>query len=307
MRPTLRPQPLRTVAALVVVAAALAGCGRGGGSTAPDPVEASDVAASSSIPPVEAPPVSDRASTTLDAATSGVPSDPITPEPVTPEPIAPEPITTEPASESTAADDAPAEPSAGFRGVSLVDELVVFDSPEGAEVATLPATTPFGTPTVVHVVDRAPGWVQVLVPVRPNDLRGWVRAADVRLEGVDAEIHIDLDDRTLRLTEDGEPAGEWTVAIGRTDRPTPVGTFFITDKLATGDPDSVWGSHAFGVSAYSDVLTDFIGGIGQIGIHGTNDPGSIGIAVSSGCIRLPNEVIDDLITRLSVGTPVHIV
>lgn len=282
MRPTLRPRPLRTLAALVVVAAALAGCGRGGGSTAPDPVEASDVAASSSIPPVEAPPVSDTVSTALDAVTSSVPSDPITPA-------------------------QPAEPSAGFRGVSLVDALVVFDSPEGAEVATLPATTPFGTPTVVHVVDRAPGWVQVLVPVRPNDLRGWVRDADVRLEGIDAEIHIDLDDRTLRLTEDGEPAGQWTVAIGRTDRPTPVGTFFITDKLATGDPDSVWGSHAFGVSAYSDVLTDFIGGIGQIGIHGTNDPGSIGNAVSSGCIRLPNEVIDDLITRLPVGTPVHIV
>lgn len=285
--------PLRTFAALALVTAALAGCGASGGSagtnTAPtasspttDPVPTADVA------------TTDAATTVLDA----------TPDSQT---SATDTASVDSAEPDTTTSGAPTIGTAGFRGVSLVDELVVLDAPDGAEVATLPTATPFGTPTVVRVLDRQPGWVQVLVPIRPNDLSGWVREADVQLEAVDAEIHIDLAARTLRLTEDGATTGEWPVAIGRADRPTPTGSFFITDKLATGDADSVWGAHAFGVSAYSDVLTDFIGGNGQVGIHGTNDPNSIGDDVSSGCIRLPNEVIDELINRLPLGTPVHIV
>lgn len=39
-------------------------------------------------------------------------------------------------------------------------------------------------------------------------------------------------------------------------------------------------------------------------IHGTNEPWSIGKAVSSGCIRLLNEDIVDLYERVPVGTPV---
>ena len=39
-------------------------------------------------------------------------------------------------------------------------------------------------------------------------------------------------------------------------------------------------------------------------IHGTNDPSTIGKFVSSGCIRLTNEDIADLFSRVSVGTKV---
>ena len=42
-------------------------------------------------------------------------------------------------------------------------------------------------------------------------------------------------------------------------------------------------------------------------IHGTNDPGSIGRAVSSGCIRLFNEDIKNLYERVPTGTRVVIV
>jgi lipoprotein-anchoring transpeptidase ErfK/SrfK len=43
---------------------------------------------------------------------------------------------------------------------------------------------------------------------------------------------------------------------------------------------------------------------GQYAIHGTNDPGSIGGAVSYGCIRMHNADIADLYERVRVGTPV---
>jgi lipoprotein-anchoring transpeptidase ErfK/SrfK len=39
-------------------------------------------------------------------------------------------------------------------------------------------------------------------------------------------------------------------------------------------------------------------------IHGTNAPETIGTRVSSGCIRLTNEDVSDLYSRVNVGTRV---
>jgi lipoprotein-anchoring transpeptidase ErfK/SrfK len=60
------------------------------------------------------------------------------------------------------------------------------------------------------------------------------------------------------------------------------------------------------LSARSDTVTEFNGGDGIIGIHGTNRPNSIGEAQSLGCVRLPNDVILELSELLSVGSPVTI-
>ena len=45
-------------------------------------------------------------------------------------------------------------------------------------------------------------------------------------------------------------------------------------------------------------------GSSQYRIHGTNDPSTIGKFVSSGCIRLTNEDVTDLFSRVNVGTKV---
>ena len=52
--------------------------------------------------------------------------------------------------------------------------------------------------------------------------------------------------------------------------------------------------------------TEFAGGDGQVGLHGTADPSSIGNAASNGCVRLPNEVVVALEALLPLGTPVTI-
>ena len=83
------------------------------------------------------------------------------------------------------------------------------------------------------------------------------------------------------------------------------GRTFITDLLDTPDGGS-YGPFAAGVGLHSDQLSEFGGGDGQIGIHGTGDPSSIGQAVSHGCIRVPNEVIIQLATSLPLGVPVTI-
>lgn len=42
-------------------------------------------------------------------------------------------------------------------------------------------------------------------------------------------------------------------------------------------------------------------------IHGTNAPGSIGRAASSGCIRMHNADVSDLYERIHIGAPVFVV
>jgi lipoprotein-anchoring transpeptidase ErfK/SrfK len=156
------------------------------------------------------------------------------------------------------------------------------------------------------VLEEDGEWLEVSLPERPNGSTGWVRRDAVELRTVDEAIEIDLAARTLRLLDGGEILLTTPVAIGTGDAPTPTGSFYLVDKLATGDPDDVYGPFAFGLSAHSDVLTEFAGGDGQVGIHGTNDPASIGQAVSHGCIRVPNEVAEVLNQRLALGTPVTI-
>jgi hypothetical protein len=58
---------------------------------------------------------------------------------------------------------------------------------------------------------------------------------------------------------------------------------------------------------YPDVLGPFRLYLGDgYGIHGTNNPASIGQAVSHGCIRLRNEDVTQLYHMVTVGTPVFI-
>jgi lipoprotein-anchoring transpeptidase ErfK/SrfK len=123
---------------------------------------------------------------------------------------------------------------------------------------------------------------------------------------VEGKVIVDLSDRTLSYYVDEEEILSTTVAVGTGGNPTPTGSFFVTDNVTLANPNSVWGPHALGLSARSDTITEFNGGDGIVGIHGTNRPESIGEAASLGCVRVPNEVIIQLHEMIQVGTPVHI-
>jgi hypothetical protein len=62
---------------------------------------------------------------------------------------------------------------------------------------------------------------------------------------------------------------------------------------------------AFGLSIYSRYRTFWPGG-GQVGLHGTNQPGLIPGLISNGCIRLRNRHVLRLDRKVLVGTPVLI-
>lgn len=85
----------------------------------------------------------------------------------------------------------------------------------------------------------------------------------------------------------------YPIAVGKPSTPTPKGNFKIINK--TYNPGGPFGARWLGLS------------IRGYGIHGTNNPSSIGHNVSHGCIRLYNNNIIELYNLVSIGTPVKII
>jgi lipoprotein-anchoring transpeptidase ErfK/SrfK len=218
------------------------------------------------------------------------------------------PATATPAEPTPAPAPAPsADPSAAT--IARTDDaLTVHAEPsvDAAVVTRLAATTEFGSPRALLVVDRADRWVEVQLPIRPNGSTGWIREAALDLVEGEHRVEVDLAARTLTVFAGDEVVLETPVAVGAPDSPTPTGTFGLTDRLQSPDPASPYGPFALGLSAHSDTFSEFAGGDGQIGIHGTDDPSSIGRPVSHGCVRVPNDVVARLAELLPLGTPVTI-
>ena len=198
------------------------------------------------------------------------------------------------------------------RGASLVGhantEVDVYEARQHATPSQLiEAATILGSPRV-FLVESGPidGWVEVSLPTRPNGSTGWVRAEDLELEVLDLAISVDLSERLLRVERDRQIVLETEVAVGSPRNPTPTGRYFVTDVVELADPSGPWGPFALGLSAHSDSITEFNGGDGIIGIHGTNRPARIGEPVSLGCVRVPNEVAIQLAEMIALGTPVEI-
>jgi len=172
---------------------------------------------------------------------------------------------------------------------------------------TLGNPLPSGSPLLFLVLDRSGDWLHVLVPVRPNESQGWVHAADVTLFQHDYRIVVSVGRHTLTLYQAGHAVMQVPVGLGTGSTPTPGGVFYTKELLKPPNPAGAYGPYAYGLSGYSDVLENFGGGDGEIGIHGTNDPAGVGHDVSHGCIRLTNENITKLAGMLPLGVPVQIV
>lgn len=107
-----------------------------------------------------------------------------------------------------------------------------------------------------------------------------------------ARITISLAAKTLSLYREGRLVRSYPVATGKPTTPTPRGTFTIVNKQI--NPGGPFGTRWMGLS------------IQHYGIHGTNNPASIGTAASNGCVRMLNEDVNDLFNQVSVGTVVNI-
>jgi lipoprotein-anchoring transpeptidase ErfK/SrfK len=119
-------------------------------------------------------------------------------------------------------------------------------------------------------------------------------------------IVVSLVDRKLALVENGKVVRVYRVAVGKSSTPSPAGSYTIADrvknptyyhngKIIQPGPGNPVGDRWLGLSVHG------------YGIHGTNAPGSVGKAVSHGCIRLGKTDIEDLFNRVRVGDTVQLV
>ncbi|HDK7168877.1 TPA: L,D-transpeptidase [Clostridium botulinum] len=108
-------------------------------------------------------------------------------------------------------------------------------------------------------------------------------------------IVINTKAHTLTLFRDNNVYKTYKVAVGKPSTPTPKGTFKIINRAI--NPGGPFGSRWLGLNIP----------YGDYGIHGTNNPSSIGKSVSNGCIRMFNNQVIELSNLVPIGTTVTIV
>jgi len=148
-------------------------------------------------------------------------------------------------------------------------------------------------------------WYELSLPGRPNGGRGWVPGGVVDLRTVPNRIVVHVRTRTLEVQRiaDGKVLLRTVVAVGKQSTQTPIGRdFYVLARYASEDP--FYGPFVLQTSAYSG-LRDWPGG-GLVGIHGTDEPGLLGDAVSHGCVRVSNQVAVALERLAPLGTPVDL-
>jgi lipoprotein-anchoring transpeptidase ErfK/SrfK len=105
-------------------------------------------------------------------------------------------------------------------------------------------------------------------------------------------IIVSTSKHSLQLFEGSEIVKTYPIGVGKILTPTPTGAYTIINKQR--NPGGPFGVLWMGLSKP------------HYGIHGTNNPSSIGKDVSLGCIRMHNDDVLELSSKVPVGTWVFI-
>jgi len=130
--------------------------------------------------------------------------------------------------------------------------------------------------------------------------------AQSQLTPGERRVVVSLPDRKLALVENGRVVKVYSIAVGAPGSPTPVGQFKIINRLT----DPTYYSPGVVISPGKDnpLGTRWMGiNKKRFGIHGTNEPQSIGRRASHGCIRMNNRDAEELFERVRAGDTVELV
>lgn len=123
----------------------------------------------------------------------------------------------------------------------------------------------------------------------------------------ETKIGVNLASRILTVYQGNTKMAMYPVGVGKPSTPTPVGYYAVQNKeinptwVDPGDPSVQISSGPDNPLGYR-----WIGFNGTYGIHGTNQPSSVGYYVSNGCIRMHEEDAEAVYNQVSVGTPVTV-
>jgi lipoprotein-anchoring transpeptidase ErfK/SrfK len=253
------------------------------------------------------PPIQVQAVSVLETTTTAAPATTVPPPPSTaavahgPRVPAPPPVPLPPAE----------KPLTGPFWVAAANpgaDVTVYRSPGGDVQESVRNPNEAGTTRVFLVKHRVDAsWVEAFMPTRPNEHTGFLRTDSVTLSTVDTQVLVEQRYHRLTAWAGDQVIYQGPVAIGKPSTPTPTGLFYLQELIRTGNPRGAYGPYVFGLSAHSNVFESFGGGDGLVGLHGTNEAGSVGRSASHGCLRLGNAAIANLASSLPVGTPIVIV
>jgi L,D-transpeptidase ErfK/SrfK len=111
-------------------------------------------------------------------------------------------------------------------------------------------------------------------------------------ESIPYRIVISRSKRTLQLFRSNTLVKTYPIAVGKMLTQTPVGNFVVVNRQP--NPGGPFGAMWLSLSKQG------------YGIHGTNDPSSIGKFVSHGCVRMHNQDVLELARQIPNGTRVTI-
>ena len=120
-------------------------------------------------------------------------------------------------------------------------------------------------------------------------------------------ILINIPARSLRLYEDDKCVAMYPVGVGKIGSKTPAGFYKIVEKVVNPtwvDP----GDTSVVIASGPDNPLGFrwLGIGGNYGLHGTNNPSSVGHYVSNGCVRMVEADVEKVFDKVDVGTEVQI-
>lgn len=192
------------------------------------------------------------------------------------------------------------------------NEIKIFDKNtiDGTELEyPLLAETHFGNrlALLVEEFDSTGNWAKVLLPVRPNGSTAWVQTAFFDVQTHNYHITINVSENTVNVYQGDTLLVEQAAVTGRPDRPTPVVRAYIDEKIPGASLSPAYGDWVLSIAAFSESLSTFDGGLPKLALHGTNQPELMGQYESSGCVRVPNEIVSFIADTVPVGTIVDIV
>lgn len=185
------------------------------------------------------------------------------------------------------------------------NQVALRARPDGPILVKVGAKTEFGSPQTLAVALRKGDWLAVRSPALGNNQLGWVRAAPLRLLRRPVALEVDLSRRELVLRDDQGVERRISVAIGAPDTPTPLGEFYVTDKLPGADFGSYYGCCVLALSGRQPNLPQGWSGGDRLAIHGA-PTATWGQAVSNGCLHADEPDLRFLMKTVPLGTEVRI-
>jgi hypothetical protein len=193
-------------------------------------------------------------------------------------------------------------------GIRFGRTVALRSKPGGRVIATAWWTTEYGSSEKLAVAARRGGWLGLTSSDVPNGKLGWVRAGNRSLEvgSTRVSLRVDLSRRVLELRDGKRVIRRARVGIGRSGSATPTGPFSITDELKGKSFGAYYGCCILALSGHQMHTPAGWRGGTRLAIHGTNDPRSVGVRSSAGCLHADADDLRALIRRAPLGTPVFI-